>query len=82
MWTTWKPPTMGGSERAETGSSGKGVPMSMDTIGDMPTVQADAFIGGARMTVNNVRAFQDGVDTRVTIEFDRDLRVRVSYLWT
>ena len=111
--------------------------MSMDTVGAIPTIQADAhasadqaattadqvngrnvyfnasgqvilraalagvtpftpvtvsitevdanghpFIGGARMTVNNVRAFEDGVDTRVTIEFDRNLRVRLSYLWS
>jgi hypothetical protein len=40
------------------------------------------FIGGARMTVHNVRAFEDGVDTRVSIEFDQPLQVRLSYLWS
>ncbi|MEU4232191.1 hypothetical protein AB0F17_48530 [Nonomuraea sp. NPDC026600] len=39
------------------------------------------FIGGARMTVHNVRAFEGGVDTRVSIEFNGALQVRVSYLW-
>ncbi|MFD1546088.1 hypothetical protein [Nonomuraea guangzhouensis] len=40
------------------------------------------FIGGARMTVHNVRAFENGVDTRVTIEFNGPLRVRLSYVWS
>ncbi|MBT2232389.1 hypothetical protein [Nonomuraea sp. NEAU-A123] len=40
------------------------------------------FIGGARMTVHNVRAFEGGVDTRVSIEFNGALRVRLSYLWS
>lgn len=39
------------------------------------------FIGGARMTVHNVRAFENGVDTRVNIEFNGPLRVRLSYVW-
>ncbi|WP_141585752.1 hypothetical protein [Actinomadura sp. WMMA1423] len=43
---------------------------------------ADApFIGAARMTIHNVRPYQGGVQVWANIEWNTDLRVRISYFW-
>lgn len=39
------------------------------------------FIGSARMTIHNVRPYQGGVQVWANIEWNTNLRVRVSYLW-
>jgi hypothetical protein len=38
-------------------------------------------IGAARMTIHNVRPYHGGVQVSANIEWDSNLRVRVSYLW-
>ncbi|NDU72062.1 hypothetical protein GWI34_05400 [Actinomadura sp. DSM 109109] len=39
------------------------------------------FIGAARMAIHNVRPYQGGVQVWANIEWNTNLRVRVSYLW-
>lgn len=39
------------------------------------------LIGAARMTIHNVRPYQGGVQVWANIEWNSNLRVRVSYIW-
>ncbi|MEV3926896.1 hypothetical protein [Actinomadura coerulea] len=39
------------------------------------------FIGSARMTIHNVRPYQGGAQVWANIEWNANLRVRVSYFW-
>ncbi|MEU8310179.1 hypothetical protein AB0C84_42070 [Actinomadura sp. NPDC048955] len=39
------------------------------------------LIGAARMTIHNVRPYQGGVQVWANIEWNANLRVRVSRIW-